>query len=224
MLRKCCLLLTPGLVSYQAGLHLQQAAWQQVQQGDYDGILLLLQHTPVITLGRNGGKENLLHNPAAYRQQGIDIIEAERGGNITCHNPGQLVGYPVLNLRRWKMDVHWYIHAVEEVLIASLCRVGLQSGRKARYTGVWLANAKIAAIGIALRRWITFHGFALNVSNQLELFSQIVPCGIREFSVTSLAYAGVETSVTEMGKVVAEEFSRLFQCELITQEVTRNDG
>ena len=134
--------------------------------------------------------------------------------NITCHNPGQLVGYPILNLSSWQEDVHWYVEQLEEVLIRTAARYGIVAGRKARYTGVWAGNRKLAAIGVSVRRWITGHGFALNVNNDLSLFQQIVPCGIAEFGVTSLRAAGVDVSVAEVAAQIQTEFTALFEAEL----------
>lgn len=216
LLRKCGLFKT-GPVSYEQGLLLQTEARVAVAAGEWDGILLLVEHLPVITFGRSGGEENLCTSAEVLTAQGVDIVFTDRGGNITCHNPGQIVGYPVLNLHKWKPDVHWYVHAIEEVIIKTLAYNGLRTGRKARYTGVWLEDEKIAAIGISVKQWVTGHGFALNVDNNLELFHTIMPCGIREFGVTSIAKAGIETSIVEMKDRIATEFSRVFQCELIQE-------
>jgi len=167
-------------------LLLQKQARGMVESGKYGGVLLLLEHLPVITAGRGGGKENLVASLSDLQSAGVEFIESDRGGNVTCHNPGQLVGYPVLDLSQWRQDVHWYVNRLEEVLIRTAAAYDLVAGRKARYTGVWIGNQKIAAIGVSVRRWITGHGFALNVQNDLELFQAIVPCGIEEFGVTSL--------------------------------------
>ncbi|MDR3590349.1 MAG: lipoyl(octanoyl) transferase LipB [Negativicutes bacterium] len=210
-----CAFVAAGQVDYAAGLRLQEAARRLVSSQDYDGVLILLEHTPVITIGRGGGAGNLLADSAWLAGRGVDLAYTDRGGNITCHNPGQLVGYPVLNLRRWQPDVHWYAESLEEVLLRTLRRFGLRGGRKTGYTGVWLGDAKIAAIGVAVKKWITSHGFALNVANDLELFRSIVPCGISEFGVTSLAAAGVTTAVTIVAAVLIEEFCRFFDCEVI---------
>ena len=204
----------PGLVSYQTGLELQQQARQRVAAAEFDGALILLEHQPVITAGRSGGRENLRASVAGLQSAGVAFVETDRGGNITCHNPGQLVGYPVLNLSRWQEDVHWYVEQLEEVLIRTAAHYGVVAGRKARYTGVWAGNRKLAAIGVSVRRWITGHGFALNVNNDLSLFQQIVPCGIAEFGVTSLRAAGVDVSVAEVAAQIQTEFTALFEAEL----------
>ena len=204
----------PGLVSYQQGLALQQQARQRVADGEFAGVLILLEHQPVITAGRSGGRENLRASLTGLQAEQIEFVETDRGGNITCHNPGQLVGYPVLNLSHWQEDVHWYVEQLEEVLIRIASSYGITAGRKARYTGVWAGNRKLAAIGVSVRRWISGHGFALNVNNDLSLFQQIVPCGIEEFGVTSLRTAGVTATVTEVADRLQAEFATVFAAEL----------
>lgn len=204
----------PGLASYQQGLALQQQARQRVADGEFAGVLILLEHQPVITAGRSGGRENLRASLTGLQAEQIEFVETDRGGNITCHNPGQLVGYPVINLSHWQEDVHWYVEQLEEVLIRTANRYGITAGRKARYTGVWAGNRKLAAIGVSVRRWISGHGFALNVSNDLSLFQQIVPCGIEEFGVTSLRTAGVTATVNEVADRLQTEFATVFAAEL----------
>lgn len=209
-----CGLLPGGLVSYAEGLALQRRARELVSGGAWDGVLILLEHRPVITFGNSGGRENMLLPDAELGELGVEVVASDRGGSVTCHNPGQLVGYPVLNLEKWQKDVHWYVHALEELLIRTLAEYGLKAGRKSRYTGVWLTDEKIAAIGVSVRRWITGHGFALNVSNNLGLFDSIVPCGIREFGVTSLAVKGVQVTIGETAEAVQRQFQSVFKCEM----------
>ena len=208
------LVIQPGLVSYQEGLELQQQARRRVADGELAGVLILLEHQPVITAGRGGGRENLRATLSGLQAEQIAFVETDRGGNITCHNPGQLVGYPVLNLSYWQEDVHWYVEQLEEVLIRTVAKYGIVAGRKSRYTGVWAGNRKLAAIGVSVRRWITGHGFALNVSNDLSLFQQIIPCGIEEFGVTSLRAAGVTASLTEVTHRLMIEFTTVFAAAL----------
>lgn len=207
-LRRC------GVVSYAAGLELQQEATRQVQAGEWNGILLELQHSPVITIGRSGGRENLLAGPPELDEAGVEVFDSGRGGNITCHNPGQLVGYPIMNLSCWQEDVHWYVRQLEETLIRTLQEYGVAAGRKAKYTGVWVGNRKIAAIGVSVRHWITGHGFALNVCNDLSLFGRIVPCGIEEFGVTSLCALGVEADFAQVQTKLEQQFAQVFKGEL----------
>jgi lipoyl(octanoyl) transferase len=210
-----CLLLQPGLVNYDTGLVLQNEARSLVESGRYDGILILLEHPAVITIGRGGGDENLVAHPAWFKAKGIAVAHTDRGGNVTGHNPGQLVGYPIFDLAKWRQDVHWYVHTLEEAVIRTLARYGLKAGRKAKYTGVWLADEKIAAIGVSVRRWITGHGLALNVANDLALFDAIVPCGISEFGVTSLHKAGVAAALPEVAVALAAEIAAVFDIEYV---------
>ena len=211
------LCLQAGLVSYAEGLSLQKQVREMVEAGKYDGVLLLLEHLPVITVGRSGGRENLRATANELKDSGIEFFESDRGGNITCHNPGQLVGYPILNLVKWHQDVHWYVDQIEEVIIQFLAEYGIMAGRKAKYTGVWVGNRKIAAIGVSVRHWITGHGFALNVRNDLALFRKIVPCGIEEFDVTNLQQHGVEVTLTEVAVCLSNKFREVFDTRVSTE-------
>jgi len=143
-------------------------------------VLLLLEHPPVVTLGRNSHPANLLQ-PA-----GIDLFEVERGGDVTFHGPGQLVGYPILDLRAYKQDLHWYLRTLEQALIEALGVVGILAERNPGFTGVWTRGKKIASIGIHVKQWVTWHGFALNVTTDLTHFDRIVPCGIHGVEMTSV--------------------------------------
>jgi lipoyl(octanoyl) transferase len=207
-----CALIKAGLVDYEEGLRLQADARRLVSDGVFDGALILLEHQPVITIGRGGGLENLHTDEGRLPDHGVKIISSQRGGNITCHNPGQLVSYPVMNLRQWRQDVHWYVETLEELVIRVLARLGLRAGRKAKYTGVWTGNEKIAAIGVSVRQWITGHGFALNVSNDLDIFRSVVPCGITEFGVTSINKTGRDINMEEAAALTVKEFCDLFDC------------
>lgn len=210
---RACAVIDAGIVDYQTGLTLQLEARRKVSEGLVDGVLLLVEHSPVITIGRGGGADNLRTAKDILLAQNIDIIDTDRGGNITCHNPGQLVAYPILNLRRWREDVHWFVHALEEALIRTLGHYGITAGRKMRYTGIWVGNQKIAAIGISVKRWITGHGLALNVCNDISLFSQIVPCGIQQFGITSLSGIGCNAGIDNVKQTFVTEFCCLFACE-----------
>jgi len=211
------LCLNAGLVSYKEGLSLQKQARAMVESGQYSGVLLLLEHHPVITVGRSGGRENLVVSFSELQAAGVEFIESDRGGNVTCHNPGQLVGYPVIDLSRWQQDVHWYVNQLEEVLIRTLKTYDIIAGRKAQYTGVWVGNRKIAAIGVSVRHWITGHGFALNVQNDLNLFRAIVPCGIQEFGVTNMEKQGALISLQEVARDLANQFSEVLVASLAVE-------
>src|SRR6188474_969641 len=150
-------------------------------------VLLLVEHPPVVTLGRTSKGANLLASPALLAAQGVELFEVERGGDVTFHGPGQLVGYPIIDLKRHRQDLHWYLRQVEEALIRALDTFGIPGERQAGYTGVWTQNRKIASIGVHARDWVTWHGFALNVSTDLTYFDFIVPCGIDGVTMTSIA-------------------------------------
>lgn len=209
MNRKICSVYL-GRVSYKDGLAYQKKARELVRQGTWDGIVLLLQHEPVITIGRHGGASHLLVSPDWLAANRIELQPTNRGGDITCHNPGQLVCYPIMNLKQWTPDVHWYVRQLEESLIQMLQRLGIRAGRKAMYTGVWVGNKKLAAIGIGVRHWITFHGMALNICNDLTLFSHIIPCGITEFGVTSVQKQSCQIALTAAIPLLLDSFTTAF--------------
>jgi lipoyl(octanoyl) transferase len=200
-------------VDYASALALQQTLASDRKQGLIPDQLLLLEHPHVITLGRNGHLENLLASDDILARAGIAFHPTDRGGDVTYHGPGQLVGYPILDLRDWKRDVGAYVRAVEETIIATLADYGIAAGRIPKLTGVWVDGRKIAAIGVHLSRWVTSHGFALNVSTDLSYFQYIVPCGLTR-PVTSMAALGVRASLDEVGAKLAVHFARIFDCEL----------
>jgi len=197
-------------VSYKYGLALQEKAFSRVSSGEARGTLLLLQHKPVFTIGRSGGRENLLADEKTLRASGIEICETDRGGNITYHGPGHIVAYPIFDLSRWKKDLSWYVTSLEEVVIQVLEDYGITAGRKAKYRGVWVGDKKIAAIGISVHKWITMHGFAFNVKVNKDHFNLINPCGIKEFYVASLDDFLPEVDYWEVLKSVREKFSTVF--------------
>lgn len=211
-----CAVYKGGVVSYTQGLAIQEEARVLVTSGAWDGILILLEHTPVITIGRSGGRGNLLASPLVLAGEGVEVVDTKRGGNITCHNPGQIVGYPVLNLSLWRQDAHWYVRMIEETLIRTLASFYLSGRRREHYTGVWLEEEKVAAIGIYIKEWVTSHGFALNVDNDLSLFGMIVPCGIKDFGVTSLTRQNCFTSVEKVSEMLQENFGQVFDCTIST--------
>jgi lipoyl(octanoyl) transferase len=211
---RCCCLRQLGRVDYASALELQQRLAGDRKQGLVPDQLLLLEHPHVITLGRNGHLENLLADDDILARAGIAFHATDRGGDVTYHGPGQLVGYPILDLRDWKRDVGAYVRAVEEILIATLADYGIAAGRISKLTGVWVDGRKIAAIGVHLSRWVTSHGFALNVSTDLSYFQYIVPCGLT-MPVTSMAALGVRASLDEVGAKLAVHFARIFDCEML---------
>jgi lipoate-protein ligase B len=176
-----------GRRAYGEALDLQRAVARARMSADFDqDVLLLVEHPPVITLGRSSKDAHLLVNPQLLSARGIELFEVERGGDVTFHGPGQLVGYPILDLTRHKQDLHWYLRRIEDVLIRALGDFGIAGERVPRYTGVWTRGRKIASIGVHARDWVTWHGFALNVTTELSYFDLIVPCGIPQVTMTSI--------------------------------------
>jgi lipoyl(octanoyl) transferase len=176
----------PEPVAYNAMLERQKARREKVEMGEAPDTLFLLEHEPVITLGRNAKPEHVLLSPEELQRRGITLVESDRGGDVTVHGPGQLVAYPILNLASWRRSVNGYLRQLEESVIRTLAHYGLAGERMPPYTGVWVNGAKICAIGIGIHRWITFHGIALNICPDMELFNTIVPCGIADRPVTSM--------------------------------------
>ena len=232
-----------GRREYREVLELQRAVarWRRATPPDHD-LLLLVEHLPVITLGRGTEPGQLPADEAWLRGRGLDVVEIERGGDVTYHGPGQLVGYPILDLRAHRRDLHWYLRRIEEVLLRVLAECGLPAFRVESYTGVWTGTApdgvlaeaeadgfrtvgaghaepliregairKVASIGVHASRWITWHGFALNVTPEpLENFRGIVACGIRGVEMTSLASEGSPLTLEEAGEAVARAFPVAF--------------
>ena len=178
-----------GRVPYADALALQRSLVEDRRGGRVDDLLLLLEHPHVLTLGvrGDGGRSHILATPDALDSRGVEVHETGRGGDITYHGPGQIVGYPIINLQPDRCDVHRYVRDLEEVLIRTASDYGVEAGRVEGLTGVWVGREKLAAIGVRISRWVTSHGFALNVTTDLEYFNLIVPCGIADRSVTSLA-------------------------------------
>jgi lipoyl(octanoyl) transferase len=174
--------------------------------------LLLLEHPHVFTLGRGANSSNILTDPAELEALSVEVHETGRGGDVTYHGPGQLVGYPIINLRPDRCDVHRYVREVEEVLIRTVADFGITGSRIGGLTGVWVGDEKIGAIGVRIARWITSHGFALNVNTDLSYFRMIVPCGIAGKGVTSLArLLGHGVDIEEVGRAAAGHFGDVFQ-------------
>jgi lipoyl(octanoyl) transferase len=177
-----------GLRPYAETLEIQRELRRRRIEGTLtEDVLLLVEHPPVITLGRGTRASSLPLAPAALERRGVEVFEVERGGDVTLHAPGQLVGYPILDLRQHRQDLHWYLRSLEDVLIQALGGLGIEADRNPGRTGVWTAGRKIASIGIHVKQWVTLHGFALNVLTDLDLFDLIVPCGIPQVVMTSVA-------------------------------------
>jgi len=201
-----------GVIPYGDALELQKELVAQRRAGDIADTLLLLEHPHVITLGSGAHDENILVTPAERAARGIELYETGRGGDVTYHGPGQLVGYPILDLKPDRQDLHRYLRDLEEMLIGVLGEFGIEGTRKAGLTGVWAGDRKVAAIGVRVSSgWITSHGFALNVSTDLGFFGTIVPCGIRDHGVGSLSEeTGRAISIAEAEAAVVRQMGRVF--------------
>ena len=203
-----------GRIRYADAFEFQRDLVERRKRGEIPDQFLVVEHPHVITLGRNGHRENLLATPALLEAAGIEFHPTDRGGDITYHGPGQIVGYPILDLREWKRDVVAYVRAIEEVLIGALGEFGIAAGRVAGCTGVWVDGRKIAAIGVHISRWVTSHGFALNVDTDLDYFKYIVPCGLTK-PVTSMRDLGRVATRDDVIETLKRHFGAVFGCELI---------
>ncbi|HET9635475.1 MAG TPA: lipoyl(octanoyl) transferase LipB [Gemmatimonadaceae bacterium] len=179
---------TLGRLPYAEALELQRSiARDRISGAIPQDVLLLVEHPPVVTLGRGTKEKNLISSPDFLQSKGVEVFEVERGGDVTFHGPGQLVGYPIIDLKRHRQDLHWYLRKIEEALINTLADYGITGERNSAFTGVWTRGRKIASIGVHARDWVTWHGFALNVTTDLSFFDLIVPCGIDGVVMTSIA-------------------------------------
>ena len=177
-----------GQLGYLEALELQRSLARDRISGTIpQDVLLLVEHPPVVTLGRSSKQKHLVASPEFLQSKGVELYEVERGGDVTFHGPGQLVGYPIIDLKRHRQDLHWYLRKIEEALINSLDDYGIPGERNTAYTGVWTRGKKIASIGVHARDWVTWHGFALNVTTDLSYFDLIVPCGIDGVAMTSIS-------------------------------------
>jgi lipoyl(octanoyl) transferase len=203
-----------GLVSYSEALTLQQRLVDERRAGAIPDTLLLLEHPPVITLGVKlaSARANVVATPTALAARGVEVVETGRGGDVTYHGPGQLVAYPIVDLRPDRQDVHRYVRDLESVMIRVCESYGLEAGRVAGLSGTWIGDRKIGAIGVRISRWITSHGLAFNVSTDLAAFNLIVPCGIADRGVTSLAMElGRTVAVDEVADRLVAAFLEVFE-------------
>ena len=204
-----------GRVRYSEALALQRDLVRRRREGGAPDTLLLLEHEPVVTLGKLARPENVLLDRSRLAELGVEVHESDRGGDVTYHGPGQVVGYPILDLNGLKRDVKWYVERLEEVMIRTCARRGVEAGRRPGMTGAWVGASKIGAIGVRVEHWITSHGFAFNVATNLDYFRLIVPCGLRGEGVTSLtALLGREVEPEGVMRDVAEEFGHVFGRDL----------
>ncbi len=200
-----------GLIGYEEAWRLQKRLFEKRLKNEIGDTLLLLEHPHTYTLGKAANVGNLLLDKQTLAKRGIAVYEIDRGGDVTYHGPGQIVGYAIINLAEWEKDAHKYLRAIEEAIILTCEQFDVKAGRNPKYTGVWVGENKICAIGIKITRWITMHGFAFNVATDLSLFEGIIPCGIHDKGVTSLE---IETqrkqNISEVKKLIVENFSRTF--------------
>ena len=204
---------------YADAFAIQERLVAERKRGEGTDVLLFVEHPHVVTMGRNGKQEHILASDEILARTGIDYFETNRGGDVTYHGPGQLVGYPILDLRDWKRDVHAYFQGVEQALINALASLGVAAGRVVERgsEGVWVNGAKVAALGIHISRWITSHGFSLNVDTDLNYFKYIVPCGLSK-PVCSLRSLGCQAGREEVISAVAASFADIFEYELVTAQ------
>ncbi len=223
---KDCLNIDLGLISYAEAYALQQRVVAARKAGAIEDVLLFCEHPHVITQGRNGKREHLLVSEHVLRQKGVEFYETSRGGDITYHGPGQIVGYPILNLGAIRRDVVWYVRMLEEAMIRATAELGIAAERVLGKTGIWVragnTEEKLAAIGVHISRWVTSHGFAYNVSTDLRNFDLIVPCGIADRKTTSLEkLLGRNIEQTDVASKIAKHLGELLGLEI--KEFSRNE-
>ncbi len=200
-----------GLIDYKEAWDFQKVVFDQRVKKVNNDTFLLLEHPHTYTLGKTADQSNLVSNEEFLDKYKISVYNIDRGGDITYHGPGQIVGYPIISLSDWKEDTHLYLRSLEEVIINTISHFGLKGERKKEYTGVWLEDRKICAIGIKISRWVTMHGFALNVNTNLDMFNGIIPCGIKDKQVTSIQKElNKEINISEVKEIILEKFINVF--------------
>ena len=208
-----------GLTRYRSAWDLQRRIFDLRLRKNIPDVLLLNEHEHVYTLGRNADPNHLLANDEELMKNGIEVCRIDRGGDVTYHGPGQIVGYPIIDLSGYYRDVHRYLRDLEEVLIRTLAGYGIIARRDGEFTGVWVGGEKIAAIGVRISRWVTMHGFALNVNTDLSYFERIIPCGIFHRGVTSMQrLMGREVPISGVSRHIVEHFERVFGVEAVVRE------
>lgn len=205
-----------GLIDYEEAWELQKELLELRFQKKISDTLLFVEHPHTYTLGKIARRENLISSKSFLKEKGIKVFDIDRGGDITYHGPGQIVGYPIIDLTEWKKDTHEYLRALEEIIIKTCGYYGLTAGRNPKFTGVWIEDRKIAAIGIKVRHWITMHGFAFNINTDLTYFTGIIPCGIKDKDVTSLEKElNQKIDVEEIKKVLLDNIKSIFNYKKI---------
>jgi len=212
-----------GLIDFQQAWDLQKKLFTQRIENKINDTLILLEHPHTFTLGKVADKKNLIWNENQLQENEVKVFEIDRGGDITYHGPGQIVGYAILDLKSWYQDTHKYLRALEEVIINVLKDFSIVSARKEGLTGVWIDDRKICAIGIKISRWITMHGFAFNVNTDLNLFNGIIPCGISDKDVTSLEKElGGKQNLNEVKERIVRSFMEVFNYNEVNKKSMRN--
>jgi len=197
-----------GNSSYKRTWELQKELQLQRIENKIDDTLLLVEHEPVYTFGKNTDENHLLQN----YPENVKLFHIERGGDITFHGPGQIVGYPIMDLHNYKMSISWYMRTLEEVIIRSVDKFGISADRKDGLTGVWVEDEKIAALGVRISRWVTMHGFALNVNTDLTYYDSIIPCGIFDYGITSMEHIlGEKQNMSKIKSILSAVFLDVFQ-------------
>jgi lipoyl(octanoyl) transferase len=205
-----------GIADYKEVWDLQKKIHLHKQQNKFDDVIITVEHPPVYTLGKSGSRDHILISDEEMNNRCISYYEIDRGGDITFHGPGQLVVYPIFDLNNYYKDTHRFLRELEEIVIQTLKDYGIEAGRDEEFTGVWVNNEKICAIGIKVSRWITMHGLALNVNNDLSYFDKIIPCGIFHKGVTSIQkITGKETDIADLTEIILKNFKKLFNIDII---------
>jgi lipoyl(octanoyl) transferase len=209
-----------GNIHYKKAYNMQLELLEKRKNDEINDTLLLVEHPPVFTIGTSGTSDNITVSKDFLKKSGIDVFETNRGGDITYHGPGQIVGYPILNLKEHKKDLHWLLRSYEEIFIRLLKKeYDITAERIKGLTGVWVGDEKITAIGVGVRHWITYHGFAFNINPNLNHFSYIIPCGIQDKGVTSLEKTlGYEVEEKEVMEKVIKYFAEVFNMEVLDDE------
>lgn len=211
-----------GRTRYAETWELQRKLFNLRHRGLIGDVLLLTEHFHVYTLGKGGDENHLLASDDELAREGIEVFRIDRGGDITYHGPGQIVGYPILDLNNYSPDIHKYLRSLEEVLIGALSAFGIEGEREEGMTGVWVKGEKIAAIGVKVSKWVTMHGFALNVNTDLRKFGRIIPCGIFHKGVTSLErILGREVRLEDVELKIMESFATVFGCKTLEEPAER---
>lgn len=219
-----------GRMCYEEALEIQRALARARISGEIaQDVLILVEHPPVVTLGRSAKQNNLIASREVLWSKGAELFEVERGGDVTFHGPGQVVGYTIVDLKRHRQDLHWFLRQIEEALIRTLAIYGIAGTRDIAWTGVWTSGRKIASIGLHAREWVTWHGFALNVTTDLSYFDLIVPCGIEGVTMTSIAHE-IETghgtaegpvTAEATGAIIAEKFAEVLGLTPVQADLSR---